>query len=225
MVARAPRMGCAFRVGQRAILAMMYATSREFEPEQDQHVVLHGMSWPAFEAMLALRGDTSGVRMYYLDGEIELVSPTKIHEGRKTTLARLLETWALETGVDLNGFGSWTLKREIKEAGAEPDECYIIGPADSKDTPDVVIEVEWSRITGLPKHEIYRRLGVPELWTLKADGRLLIRRLEGDRWIEQDKSSILPALDVAWLLRFLDVEPQSKAVRALRDELRERHGG
>ncbi len=203
-----------------AILASVYAAKR-FDPvDQDQRVVLHGISWQAFEAMLALRGDASGVRMYYLDGELELMSPTRDHEARKTTLARLLESWALETDVDLNGFGSWTLKREVKEAGAEPDECYIVGPPDAKDVPDLVIEVEWSRTTGLPKHEIYRRLGVRELWTLRASGELIVRAMKKGVWSEAGKSALLPKLDLAWLLRFLELEPQSKAVRALRDALR-----
>jgi hypothetical protein len=33
-------------------------------------------------------------------------------------------------------------------------------------------------------------------------------------------SKLLPKLDVAWLRSFLDIEPQSRAVRALRDALR-----
>lgn len=196
----------------------MYAFKRSEAIEQDQHVVLRGMWWQAFEAMLALRGETSGVRMYYLDGEIELLSPARDHEGRKTTLARLLELWALETGIELNGYGSWTLKKEALEAGAEPDECYIVGP--DKDTPDLAIEVEWSRKLGLPKEEIYRRLGVRELWTLKADGRLVVRVMNKGRWTEQQGSRVLPTLDVPWLLEFLGIEPQSKALRALREALR-----
>jgi Uma2 family endonuclease len=189
------------------------------ELDEDQHVILRSMSWQDYEALLAIRGDRSGVRMYYLDGDIELMSPAKIHENRKTTLARLLELWALETGVALNGFGSWTLKNELREAGAEPDECYIIGNAD-KDAPDLVIEVEGSRKTGLTKHEIYRRLGVRELWTLKSDGSLVIRVQAKDSWEERTKSKGLPKLDVAWLLGFLSIEPQSDAVIALRDALR-----
>ena len=59
--------------------------------DEDQHVVLRAMAWQDFEALLAIRGDRAGVRMYYLDGEIELASSTRIHEERKTTLARLLE--------------------------------------------------------------------------------------------------------------------------------------
>jgi Uma2 family endonuclease len=188
--------------------------------EDDQRVVLRAMSWQDFEAILAIRGERSGVRMYYLDGEIEIVSPTKIHEGRKTTLARLLEIWAMESDVALNGFGSWTLKNELREAGAEPDECYIVGEATDKDVPDLAIEVEWSRATGLSKPEIYRRLGVRELWTLKSNGQLIVRILEKGDWVERTRSKLLPRLDLAWLRSFLDVVPQSKAVRALRDALR-----
>jgi len=188
--------------------------------EEDQHVVLRAMSWQDFEALLAIRGERSGVRMYYLDGEIEIVSPTKIHEGRKTTLARLLEIWALESDVALNGFGSWTLKKEIREAGAEPDECYIVGDSTEKEVPDLAIEVEWSRVTGLAKPEIYRRLGVRELSTLKSDGQLVIRTLEKGEWAQRAKSKLFPKLDLAWLRSFLDMAPQSKAVRAIRDALR-----
>jgi Uma2 family endonuclease len=146
------------------------------------------------------------------------MSPTKEHEGRKTKLARLLELWAIEMDIRFSGFGSWTLKNEVREAGGEPDECYILGNPD-KDRPDLVIEVEWSRATGLSKLEIYRRLGVRELWTLKADGRLVIRVLVKDAWVERSRSKVFPKLDVAWLLSFLD-QPQEDAVLALRDALR-----
>jgi Uma2 family endonuclease len=190
--------------------------------DEDQRVVLSAMSWQDFEAFLAIRGERSGVRMYYLDGAIEIMRPTKTHEGRKTLLARLLEVWAMETGLVLNGFGSWTLKHEMREAGAEPDECYIVGEVD-KDIPDLAIEVEWSRVTGLAKPEIYRRLGVRELWTLKNDGQLVVRVLEDGDWIERATSLAFPTLDLAWLLSFLDIEPQGKAVFALRDALRAMH--
>ncbi len=198
----------------------MPAAAHSDPMEEDQHVVLRGMRWKDYEALLAMRGDRAGVRMYYLDGEIEIMSPAKIHERRKTTLARLLEVWAMEVGLDLNGFGSWTLKKEVRDAGAEPDECYVLGLATEGDAPDLAIEVEWSRTTGVSKQEIYRRLGVRELWTLKSDGSLIIRVASKSNWLVSSKSRLLRKLDVAWLLSFLAIEPQSKAVRALRDALR-----
>jgi Uma2 family endonuclease len=103
---------------------------------------------------------------------------------------------------------------------AEPDECYIIGDSTEKEVPDLAIEVEWSRTTGLSKPEIYRRIGVRELWTLKSDGRLVVRILEKSAWVEPTRSKLLPKLDLAWLCSFLAITPQSKAVRALRDALR-----
>jgi Uma2 family endonuclease len=187
--------------------------------DEDQRVVLGAMAWQDFEAMLAIRGERSGVRMYYLDGAIEIMSPTKIHEGRKKALARLLEMWTAEKGLILSGYGAWTLKHERRDAGAEPDECYILGDVD-KDIPDLVIEVEWSRVTGLSKPEIYRRLGVRELWTLKSDGALVIRVLENGDWIESTASLLFPDLDLPWLLSLLEVTPPGKAVLMLRDAMR-----
>jgi len=189
--------------------------------ELDQHVVLRGMAWKDYEVLLAIRGDSAGVRLYYLDGEIELMSPTRSHEGNKTMLARLLEMWAVEARIDLNGFGSWTLKDEPSEAGAEPDECYILGPPGARDIPDLAIEVEWSH-GGVAKHEIYRRLGVRELWTLQRDGRLVVRVLVKGSYVEQERSKVLPKLDVAWLTSFLQYESQSGAARALRDAMRKK---
>jgi Uma2 family endonuclease len=195
----------------------MYAP-RPWEAEEDQHVILYGMAWQDYEAFLAIRGERSGVRMYYLDGSIEFMSPTKDHENRKTTIARLLEMWAGLTDVEMSGYGSWTLKKEVEEAGAEPDECYIVGKDTSKDVPDLAIEVEWSRSTGLLKHQIYARLGVRELWTLKKDGALVVRVLEKSKYVERNGSKLLPKLDLEWLLSFAD-KPQAAAVRGLRDAL------
>src|SRR5688572_9801954 len=94
------------------------------------------------------------------------------------------------------------------EAGAEPDEWYTLGAHDRKDPPDLAIEVEWSRVLGLDKQEIYKRLGVHELWTLKSDGKLVVRVLEKREWAIQTKSKLLPKLDLAWLLSFLEITPQ-----------------
>jgi Uma2 family endonuclease len=202
----------------------MVAVRTDVKPaplDEDNRVFIRVKEWRDFEAMLAIRGDAAGVRMYYLDGVIELMSPSNIHEYRKKTLARLLEQWALETSTNLNGFGSWTLKDGSKEAGAEPDECYILGNPAGRERPDLVIEVEWSH-PGLAKREIYRRLGVRELWTVKRDLKLVLSVLEKDRYVERAKSKVLPKLDLAWLLSFIDLEPQSAAVRALRDDLKKK---
>lgn len=106
----------------------------------DQRVFLR-LSWPDFEQFLALRGDAAGTRITYLDGVLEIRSPSSVHEGIKKRLARLLELWAAQEGVDLAGYGSTTLKRKAGKAGVEPDECYLVGRSEFSGPPDLAIEI------------------------------------------------------------------------------------
>lgn len=50
----------------------------------DHRIRLQGVSWQVYEAMLAWRGERSGVHMTYLEGELELMSPAREHELDKT---------------------------------------------------------------------------------------------------------------------------------------------
>ncbi|WP_437969369.1 Uma2 family endonuclease [Sorangium sp. So ce260] len=186
--------------------------------ESDQHVVLYGMTWKDYEILLAMRGDRAGVRMYYLNGAIELIRPSRSHEGVKKTIARLLEAYCDERGIELSGYGAWTLRNAPKERGAEPDECYIVGDT-NKEVPDLAIEVLWTH-GGLDKLEIYRGLGVAELWVWDREEGLRVFALSGERYEPRARSAFLPELDPAWLAGFLDQPTQSQAVRALRAALR-----
>jgi hypothetical protein len=83
-------------------------TARE---RADQRVVMYGVSWSAYEAQLALRGDAPVPRVAYLDGAMELMRPSRDHERLKSYLGRLVEAYALETGIDLSPYGAWTLRK------------------------------------------------------------------------------------------------------------------
>ena len=130
----------------------------------DQRVRLHDIDWEGYESFLTLRGEQGGTRVTYLDGELELMSPSINHELLKKTLARLLETYAEERGIELNGYGSWTVKSAGTKRGVEADECYVVGLRDAPpEIPDIAIEVVWTS-GGIDKLEVYRGLGVPEVW-------------------------------------------------------------
>src|SRR5438477_12303110 len=83
----------------------------------DQRVFLRGVTWKEYEALLAMRGESSAARISFLKGVVELMSPSSEHETDKKRLARLIEAWSEETGIDLDGVGSWTLKKELVERG------------------------------------------------------------------------------------------------------------
>lgn len=99
----------------------------EYVPTADQRVVMYGVPWSQYEAQLAVRGQASVPRIAYLEGALELISPSKDHERIKSYIGRLVEAYALERGIDLSPYCAWTLKSAPRESGAEPDECYIVG--------------------------------------------------------------------------------------------------
>jgi Uma2 family endonuclease len=189
----------------------------EYVPTADQRVVMHGISWSHYEAQLAVRGDSPSPRISYLDGAMELMSPSKDHERIKSYIGRLIEAFATDRGVDLSPYGAWTLKEAPKQAGVEPDECYLVGSDQSRETPDLVIEVIWTS-GGIDKLEAYRRLRVSEVWFWK-DGAIQIHVLRGDRYEPTEQSTSLPGLDPALLVSFLDRPTAIQAVRAFRAAL------
>lgn len=186
----------------------------------DQFVYLHDVSFRQYEAMLEMRGEHSVPRITYLEGVIELMNPSRQHEDDKKTFARLFEAWADEAGVDVEGIGSWTLKDEGEERGAEPDECYTVGrvPESDDDRPDLAIEVIWTS-GGINKLEVYRKLRVREVWFYER-GSLRFYGLVGDTYEPLPHSEVVAGLDVALLLRCMAEPTQSAAVRALRAAMR-----
>lgn len=187
-------------------------------PDIDQRVILNGMTWKDFEMLLTIRGESSGVRMAYLHGSIELMSPSADHESIKKTIARLVEVYADERGLDLNGYGSWTIKNALLERGLEPDECYVLGSA-RKNVPDLAIEVVWTS-GGLHKLEIYRGLGIREVWQWAEETGITVHLLREGRYQPATASALLPDLDIALLSSFAQAQSQSQAVRAFRAALR-----
>ena len=185
----------------------------------DQRVTLHGVSWSEYEALLAMRGESPGTRVTYLEGELELMTPSIDHAQMKIRIGRLLVAFAEERGIDLEGFGSWTVRSEPKERGAEADECYVVGIPESRpERPDISIEVIWTS-GGLNKLEVYRGLEVPEVW-IWQDGFLRFHLLKGGEYVASPRSALLPGLDPALIARCMEAPSQTRAVAILRQALR-----
>jgi Uma2 family endonuclease len=193
--------------------------ARLVAPDTDQRVTLYDVSWADFELILQIRGDRGGVRVTYLNGALELMTPSSDHEGIKTTIARLLEAYAEEHGLTFNGFGSWTLKNALRARALEPDECYSLSPR-RPTRPDLAVEVIWTS-GGIDRLEVYRGLGVREVW-LWREGTIEVHELVDDRDARHERSVLLPDLDLAALTRHIDAGNQTDAVRRYRESLRTR---
>lgn len=183
----------------------------------DHRVVLQGVSWSLYEATMKTRTDSGLPRICYVDGTLELMTPSFDHEDLGFTLARLLLTYADEAQLDVNGFGSWTLKQRGRRAGLEPDQCFVVG-ASRRRIPDLAIEVIWTA-GGLDKLEIYARLGVREVWVWR-DRRLTAFVLGRKGYARRTTSAVLPELDLELLASFVPALNQSRAARLYRAALR-----
>ncbi|HSC07943.1 MAG TPA: Uma2 family endonuclease [Steroidobacteraceae bacterium] len=187
-------------------------------PTADQRLVTYNVPWEHFEVQLALRGDRPVPRMAYLQGVLELMTPSQDHERIKSYIGRLVEAFALERGIDLSPYGAWMLKQATRESAAEPDECYIVGPDQSRDRPDLVIEVVWTS-GGIDKLEIDRRLGIGEVWFWR-EGRIRVWLLREGQYEGSKRSALFPDLDLELLCSLLDRPTALQAVKALREHLR-----
>ena len=189
----------------------------------DQRVILHDVQWQDYEKLLAIRGERSGTRITYFRGEVELMTPSWDHESLKKLLARLVEAYADESGIDLHGVGSWTIKQAAKERGIEPDECYVVGAFENPpDVPDIAIEVVWTS-GGLNKLAVYEGLGIPEVWFWE-NGVLTIYVLRPDGYVENARSDKLPGFNPELFARYMNVQNQAQAVRIFRSILRRDKG-
>ncbi|GAB1541404.1 Uma2 family endonuclease [Scytonema sp. NUACC21] len=127
----------------------------------EEILTISSVDWEIYESLLVkLEGD-SHYRITYLDGILEIVSPSIRHEKIKSRLGFLIVFYLFKREIKHTPMGSTTFKDELKKAGAEPDECYCIG--EEKDIPDLAIEVIVTS-GSISKLETYRRLGVTEVW-------------------------------------------------------------
>ena len=184
----------------------------------EQRMVIYGVRWKDYEILRAAL-DTPGLRMTFCEGVLEVTSPSRLQELWKTSIARLIEFYAVERDLPLVGYGSTTFRKEAKERGAEPDECYRIGTLmKDGEFPDVVLEVI-QKSPLLDKLCVYEGFEIPEVW-LFEEGAFRLFRLENGGYVPIERSGFLPDIDFSLVARLAVREDQHGALRELRDVLR-----
>lgn len=186
--------------------------------DTEQQYTATGVSWQAYEALLADLGDDSpGLRVHYLEGTLEITMPGRKHEVSKDNIARLLSAYFEETRTRFYGLGSTTLKLEAQRRGAEPDVSFCVGS--DKEFPDIAIEVVQTS-SGINKLEIYRGLGVPEVWFWDK-GKFAVYHLRENSYQWVDRSEFLPNLDLDLLATYIQHPEPPDAGLEFRVALRE----
>jgi hypothetical protein len=80
------------------------------------------------------------------------------------------------------------------------------------------MEIVWTS-GGIDKLEVYRGLGIPEVW-IWQDGMLRFFLLQESDYVASTRSRLLPELDAGLIVSCMSEESQTAAVRALRKRLR-----
>ena len=191
-------------------------------PVEDKIVVLSGATWADYQRLLEARGDTSAPRVAFLEGNLEIMAPSRFHASLKSMIGRLVEAWCLERGIEFSPYGSWTLEKKEDARGVEPDECYVFGVVADPLRSDLAVEVVWTS-GGLDKLAIYSRLGVSEVWFWRR-GKIEIHVLRGETYERASTSAVLAGIDVGELASYLDRPTASQAIREYRAALQRRNG-
>jgi len=176
---------------------------------EEKLVTLPNIAWEQFKGIESQLENNQAIKLTYLKGVLEIVSPIgEKHEEVKRTLGLLLEAYMREKSIRFYARGGFTLESPGYASGT-PDESYSIGRC--QDTPDIVIEIIVTSGT-LDRKELYKPKRVPEVWFWKADQLRLFHLEESGEYGEVSRSTFFPNLDPALLLRYLGMPDQYDAV-------------
>ncbi|MEG4147812.1 Uma2 family endonuclease [Microcoleus sp. Pol12B5] len=208
------------------------STPVEQQTTPENRVILKGVSWSTFKALLADVGDNRAWRIAYDRGVLEIRMPLEEHEEPKRLIEIFVEAIVDELEIELRSLGSLTVEREDLTRAVEPDSCFYIQneslvrgrninlPNDPP--PDLAIESDYTN-SSVNKFTIYAALGVPELWRYRRESLQVYQLVDG-KYEMCDRSLAFPFLPVAEIPGFIEQSRtvgQRAAVRLFRQRIRE----
>ncbi|UBF25042.1 Uma2 family endonuclease [Kovacikia minuta CCNUW1] len=201
--------------------------------QSTQRIILEGVSWKTYLALLKDMGDHRASLLAYDQGILEIIMPSGLHEIINRLLERMVIALTEELGMKIKGYGSTTLNREDLQRGVEPDSCFYIQNVDRilgreldieiDPPPDLAVEVD---ITSSSRRRfgIYLQLQIPEVWRYTQQKGLVIYQLQSDEYVECELSPTFPKISGAVLMQFLqraETEDDNSVIRSLRQWIRD----
>jgi Uma2 family endonuclease len=178
----------------------------------EAQVFLSDVDWETYEKLRAVDRNRN-VRMTYDDGDLEIISPSKLHERIADLLGLLIRIWAEELHISLQGCRSMTFKRKDLKKGFEPDNCYYIQhEARVRDReeldllidppPDLAIEVDVTS-SSAGRMPLYAAIRVPEVWRWKDEVIQVFKLTAKGRYVARSQSICLPGFPFGEATRLL----------------------
>jgi Uma2 family endonuclease len=177
----------------------------------EQRLILHGVSWQQYKAIEANLESVSAVRLSYFHGVLEFMTISAEHEDINSLIGTLIELYLLDIGMRYYRRGGPTLKQE-PDVELIPDETFHFGL--KKAVPDLAIEVVITS-GSTAKLKGYKTLGVREVWFWKNQ-KLSLYYLTEAGYQEITQSQLLPELNLELLTRCANISDQFDAINEFR---------
>lgn len=201
---------------------------RQLDIPPGQRLLLHDIGWVEFEAILEELGEHRGTRIAYDNGLLEIMAPLPEHEYFKQSISIAIEDIAEVLERDYESYGSTTWRRQVKQAGLEPDNCFYFQNAarirgklafdlTQDPSPDLALEIDITS-KSLNRFPIYARLGIPEIWCYD-NGVINIYLLQQNQYVQAERSQVFPSLNIRELPQLIE-ENRNLGRLALRQAVR-----
>jgi Uma2 family endonuclease len=208
------------------------STLRQESVLAEARVVLKGVSWATYKALMADIGEDRACRIAYDQGMLEIMVPYEQHEEPKILISSFVEALVDELEIEIRQLGALTLEREDLTRAVEPDTCFYIQNESlvrgkeiqlpQVPPPDLVVESDYTH-SSLNKFNIYAALGVPELWRYRKQTLQVYQLVEG-KYEQAAKSLAFPSLPIVEIPGFIEQSKtigQRSAVRLFRTRIQE----
>lgn len=180
----------------------------------EQRFIQTGVVWESFKAIQSGFAASPGVRLFYHEGELEILSTSPEHEIVKGNIGYLLEDFMLNQGIEFVSTGSFSQEKEAV-ASAQADESYCFG--ERKPIPDLAIEVVITS-GGPNKLKRYKALGVQEVWFWQ-NGEISIFQLTSTDYQKAAESQFVKGIDLNRLAESVAIESRVQAVKLFRQSM------
>lgn len=177
----------------------------------EQRFIQTGVSWESFKAIQRGFAGSPGVRLFYYEGELEILATSPEHEIVKGNLGYLIEDFMLSQGLEFVATGSFSQERDAV-AAVQADESYCFGS--KKPIPDLAIEVVITS-GGTNKLKRYIALGVQEVWFWE-NSEISVYQLTQTDYQKVNESQFVKGINFERLAQCAAIESRSQAVKAFR---------
>jgi Uma2 family endonuclease len=168
-----------------------------------QKIFVTDVNWQEFEDILEDLGEHRHSKIAYNNNILEIMAPLPEHEREKEVISDFVKALLEELDMEFLTLGSTTFKNRKMMQGIEPDNCFyieneaLIRDKDRLDLsidppPDLALEID---VTSRTYSNLYKVLGVPELWRFEK-GNLQINLLKEGEYIESEFSEIFGDLSI-----------------------------